>query len=69
MRIRTEKDLPVAEEKNLFVHQKAVCGSEFFTFEWNIWIRTKSMDPHIWVRYVPTKLERDLNELLVKFVV
>jgi len=32
MRIRTERGLLVAEEKDLLVHQKVVCGSEFFTF-------------------------------------
>ena len=26
------KRLPVAEEKDLLIHQKVVCGSEFFTF-------------------------------------
>jgi len=65
MRIRTERGLPVAEEKDLLIHQKVVCGSEFFTFGWNIWIRIKSTDPHVWVRYVPTYLDQEMEELLV----
>jgi len=59
MRIRMKKGLPIVGEKNLLIHQKVVCGSEFFTFGWNIWIRIKSTDPHVgYGTYLPIWTKR-----------